>query len=90
MAAANVTLHDSLVLQEPTRGELVSARAGSTTTLAALHGLPLEELHDSPEPGLAGFTWLRAVTLHQTPIALGFPEPLDAALLPPGLRDLRL
>ena len=82
-----LTLHHSFVQQEPTYGELVWALAGLSSTLTALQGLPLEELHDSKPHGLAAFTRLRALTLRRQSDEYGA---VRARLLPQSLTALRL
>ncbi len=71
---------------------LVPALVGWAPTLTALRGLPLVELLDSAEPGLADFTRLRSLALlqtrdHRNPYA---PRPLPAPLLPASLEDMTL
>ena len=80
---ASVTLDSTLVYGcvEPW---LASALAGSASTLAVLRGLATTELLSGPDPALAAFTRLRALTLHQTSNA-----PLSAAQLPTSLELLR-
>ena len=66
---------------------LVSALAGSVSTLTELRGLPAAELEDSQERGLAAFTRLRALTVRQTPES---PVALSATLLPACLVELEI
>ena len=88
---ASVNLHGSLTEVRPVPPEspalVVAALAGSASTLTALHGLPLVEPADHPEPGLAAFTRLRVLTLRQTWAAL---EVLRVAQLPASLTELQL
>ena len=69
--------------------KVVSALAMSSSTLTALHGLALTvaQRDRRPQPGLAAFTRLRALTLHQTESA---PEALPATHLPASLEELTL
>ena len=83
----DLTLHASLAKQELTYGELVWALGGLAATLTALHGLLLEELHDSQPVGLAAFSRLQALTLRQQPDESGA---VPATLLPQSLTALRL
>ena len=54
LAFASVTLHRSCTMQtHDTPLGVVPALAGSASTLTALHGLSLVDLHDSPALGLA-------------------------------------
>ncbi len=86
---ASVTLRDSLVmLHSWNTSEAVSALASSASTLTALHGLPLYAAQQNrPQPGLAAFTQLRALTLYQTEAA---PKALRAMHLPASLEELTL
>ena len=82
---ASVTLPYHLPARPSGPLGLVSALAGSASTLTALHGLPTAELERSRDRGLAAFTRLRALTLRLAPV---FPAPLSASLLPAGLEEL--
>ncbi len=87
---ASVTLHDSLgALHSRTVSKVMSALATSSATLTALHGLALSvaQRDRRPQPGLAAFTRLRALTLHQTEER---PEALRATHLPASLEELTL
>ena len=68
---------------------VVSALAGSASTLAALHNLPLRKLpadDSDPEVGLAAFTQLRELSLRQ----IWHMDVLRAADLPASLEDFEL
>jgi len=66
---------------------VVSALAGSASTLTALHNLPLREPPSgAPMLGLVAFTQLRALSLRQT----GHVDVLRATNLPASLEDLEL
>ena len=98
---AGVTLRSSVASStqpaQPPAG-LVPALAGWAPTLTAVHGLPLMELLDGPQPGLAGFSRLRSLALLQmrddiesdAELEWEMPPPLPAALLPPSLEELAL
>ncbi len=98
---ASVTLHSSEISgNEPAQppAGLVPALAGWAPTLTALSGLPLVELLDGPQPGLAGFPHLRSLALLQmrddlesdSELEWELPRPLPAALLPASLEELTL
>ena len=87
---ASLTLHASSLVEESTYGELLSALAESAPQLTALHGLPVKELQGIPQPGLAGSSRLRTLTLRQTPALPEIEQPLYADVLPAGLTELRL
>ncbi len=89
----SVTLHDSdveyevLLYHDLPLEQRVPALAASAPQLTAIPGLFLKELQDSPQPGLAGLSQLRALTLQQTP---GDQQDLYGTALPSGLEALRL
>jgi len=84
---ASVRLHASVTeLPANALPEIASALAGSSATLAALHGFPLIGPRDGPGVSLAALTQLRSLTLRQT---LRSPEKLRASLLPASVEELR-
>ena len=66
---------------------VVAALDRSVAMLTALHSLPLQEPQDDQELGLAAFTRLCELTLHQTSSS---PDSLRAAQLPTSLQELSL
>ena len=85
MPFAHVALPYDLAAEAAGPLGLVSALAGSASTLTALYGLTAEELGDSRQRGLAAFAQLRDLTLLQTELS---PVALSAALLPASLEEL--
>ena len=87
---ASVELYDSQKVRPPPRKTpslVVAALARSVATLTALHGLPLVKPHNDPDLGLAAFTRLRDLILHQT---WDSPALLRATQLPTSLQELTL
>jgi len=85
----SVDLHTSLTREQPVRSrtpsQVLSALAGSASTLTALHGVPLLDPLRHRTLGLAAFTRLRALTLRQASDAV---HELRAAQLPASLEEL--
>ena len=84
---SHLTLHEDLLHDELTHGQLVWALGGAAATLTALRDLPLAELHDSRPDGLAACSLLQALTLLQQP---GDSGSFRATMLPQSLTALRL